>query len=173
MPGRVEGGVSGGFEAYVAARGDALHRTAYLLTHDHGLAEDLVQTALAKTWGSWGRIQGDPDPYVRKVMVNTFATWWRRRWNGEHPTEQLPERASPDHGDDVATRSGLVDALAQLPRRMRAVVVLRYFEDLTEAQTADVLGISVGTVKSQTSKALAQLRVAPALAAPSLCEELS
>ncbi len=161
------------FEAYVAARGDALHRTAYLLTHDHGLAEDLVQTALAKAWGSWSRIEGDPDPYVRKVMVNTFATWWRRRWNGEHPTEHLPERSAPDHGDDVATRNGLVDALAGLPRRMRAVVVLRYFEDLTEAQTADVLGISVGTVKSQTSKALAQLRVAPALAAPSLCEELS
>ncbi|MGN6610563.1 MAG: SigE family RNA polymerase sigma factor [Angustibacter sp.] len=165
--------VGGGFEGYVAARGDALHRTAYLLTHDHALAEDLVQTALAKAWGAWSRIDGDPDPYVRKVMVNTFATWWRRRWNGEHPTEHLPERSSPDHGDDVATRSGLVDALAGLPRRMRAVVVLRYFEDLTEAQTADVLGISVGTVKSQTSKALAQLRVAPALAAPSLCEELS
>ena len=173
MPGRLEGRIDGGFEAYVAARGDALHRTAYLLTHDHGLAEDLVQTALAKSWGSWSRIEGDPDHYVRKVMVNTFATWWRRRWNGEHPTEHLPERSAPDHGDDVATRSGLADALALLPRRMRAVVVLRYFEDLTEAQTADVLGISVGTVKSQTSKALAHLRVAPALAAPSLCEELS
>ena len=124
----------------MAARGDALHRTAYLLTHDHGLAEDLVQTALAEAWGAWSRIDGEPDAYVRKVMVNTFATWWRRRWNGEHPTEHLPERSAPDHGDDVATRNGLVDALAGLPRRMRAVVVLRYFEDLTEAQTADVLG---------------------------------
>jgi RNA polymerase sigma-70 factor (sigma-E family) len=169
----MRGDVERRFEAYVAARGDALHRTAYLLTHDHGLAEDLVQTALAKAWGAWSRIDGEPDAYVRKVMVNTFATWWRRRWNGEHPTEHLPERAAPDHGDDVVTRSSLVAALALLPRRMRAVVVLRYFEDLTEAQTADVLGISVGTVKSQTSKALAQLRVAPALAAPSLCEELS
>jgi RNA polymerase sigma-70 factor (sigma-E family) len=165
--------VDGGFEAYVAARGDALHRTAYLLTHDHALAEDLVQTALAKAWGAWSRIEGEPDPYVKRVMVNTFATWWRRRWNGERPTEDLPDVVSPDHGEAVATRAGLVDALALLPRRMRAVVVLRYFEDLTEAQTADLLGISVGTVKSQTSKALAQLRVAPALAAPALTEELS
>jgi RNA polymerase sigma-70 factor (sigma-E family) len=165
--------MDGGFEAYVAARGDALHRTAYLLTHDHGLAEDLVQTALAKAWGAWRRIEGDPDPYVKRVMVNTFASWWRRRWNGEHPTEELPEVGSPDHGDAVATRTGLVDALTLLPRRMRAVVVLRYFEDLTEAQTADVLGISIGTVKSQTAKALAHLRVAPALAAPSLTEEKS
>ena len=153
-----------GFEAYVVARGDALHRTAYLLTHDHALAEDLVQTALAKAWPAWGRIRTEPDAYVRKVIVNTFATWWRRRWNGERPTETLPDVASADHGDAVATRAGLVDALALLPRRQRAVVVLRYFEDLTEAQTADVLGISIGTVKSQTSKALAQLRVSPALA---------
>jgi RNA polymerase sigma-70 factor (sigma-E family) len=156
--------VDAGFEAYVVARGDALHRTAYLLTHDHALAEDLVQTALAKAWPAWGRIQTEPDAYVRKVIVNTFATWWRRRWNGERPTETLPDVASADHGDAVATRAGLVDALALLPRRQRAVVVLRYFEDLTEAQTADVLGISIGTVKSQTSKALARLRVSPALA---------
>ncbi|GAB3589968.1 SigE family RNA polymerase sigma factor [Angustibacter peucedani] len=170
--------MDGGFAAYVAARGDALHRTAYLLTHDHALAEDLVQTALAKAWGAWSRIEGEPDPYVKRVMVNTFASWWRRRWNGERPTETLPEVAAADHGEAVVTRAGLVDALALLPRRMRAVVVLRYFEDLTEAQTADVLGISVGTVKSQTSKALAQLRVAPALAAEpptpsSRIEELS
>lgn len=162
-----------GFEAYVAARGDALHRTAYLLTHDHALAEDLVQTALAKAWTAWGRIEGEPDRYVRRVMVNTFASWWRRRWNGERPTEVLPDVVSPDHGEAVATRAGLVNALALLPRRMRAVVVLRYFEDLTEAQTADVLRISVGTVKSQTSKALAQLRVAPALALPAFSEEPS
>jgi RNA polymerase sigma-70 factor (sigma-E family) len=165
--------MDGGFEAYVAARGEALHRTAYLLTHDHALAEDLVQTALAKAWAAWDRIEGEPEPYVKRVLVTTFASWWRRRWNGERPTESLPPVDSPDHAEAVATRAGLVEALARLPRRMRAVVVLRYFEDLTEAQTADVLGISVGTVKSQTAKALAQLRVAPALAAPSLTEELS
>ena len=165
--------MDGGFEAYVVARGDALHRTAYLLTHDHALAEDLVQTALVKAWAAWGRINAEPDPYVRKVMVNTFATWWRRRWTGERPTGELPDSATPDHGDDVATRAGLVEALARLPRRQRAVIVLRYFEDLTEAQTADVLGISVGTVKSQASKALAALRIAPALSSLALTEELS
>ena len=153
-----------GFDDFVAARGDALHRTAYLLTHDHALAEDLVQTALAKAWGAWGRIEGEPEPYVRKVMVNTFSSWWRRRWNGERPTDELPEPAArPDHGEEVATRDGLVRALAALPRRQRAVLVLRYLEDLTEAQTAGALGISVGTVKSQTSKALSRLRVDPSL----------
>lgn len=162
-----------GFEAYVLARGDALHRTAFLLTHDHALAEDLVQTALARSWGAWSRIQGDPDAYVRKVMVNAFASWWRRRWNGERPTAQMPDVVQADHGDEVARRDGLVRALAALPRRQRAVVVLRYFEDLTEAQTAEVLGVTVGTVKSQTAKALSALRVSPVLANADLIEELS
>jgi RNA polymerase sigma-70 factor (sigma-E family) len=164
-------GVDVGFEAYVLARGDALHRTAYLLTHDHALAEDLVQTTLARSWGSWSRIHGEPDAYVRKVMVHTYASWWRRRWNGERPAEQLPETALDDHGDAVARRDGLVRALATLPRRQRAVIVLRYFEDLTEAQTAHALGVSVGTVKSQAAKALARLRISPALSRPDLIEE--
>ncbi len=150
------------FEAYVVARGDALHRTAYLLTRDHGLAEDLVQTALAKAWSSWRRIEGDPDAYVRTVLVNTFASWWRRRWNGERATEQLPEQ--PHRGSDVDTRLDLAAAVAQLPRRQRAVIVLRFFDDLTEAQTAEVMGTTVGTVKSQTARALATLRVDPGLA---------
>jgi RNA polymerase sigma-70 factor (sigma-E family) len=162
-----------GFEAYVLARGDALHRTAFLLTHDHALAEDLVQTALARSWGAWSRIDGDPDAYVRKVIVNTYASWWRRRWNGEHPTESLPDTAHDDHGDAVARRDGLVRALATLPRRQRAVIVLRYFEDLTEAQTAEALGVSLGTVKSQNAKALARLRVSPALGRADLIEEPS
>lgn len=160
------------FEAYVVARGDALHRTAYLLTHDHALAEDLVQTALAKAWGSWRRIDGDPDPYVRRVLVNTFSTWWRRRWNGERATEQLPENAVLDL--DVDARLDLASAVAQLPRRQRAVIVLRFFDDLTEAQTADVMGTTVGTVKSQTARALATLRVDPGLApSPADCEATS
>jgi RNA polymerase sigma-70 factor (sigma-E family) len=162
-----------GFEAYVLARGDALHRTAFLLTHDHALAEDLVQTALARSWRAWSRIQGEPDAYVRKVMVNTYASWWRRRWNGEQPAGRLPDAAQDDHGDEVVRRDGLVRALARLPRRQRAVIVLRYFEDLTEAQTAHALGVSLGTVKSQTAKALARLRVSPALARPDLIEEPS
>jgi RNA polymerase sigma-70 factor (sigma-E family) len=161
------------FDEYVLARGDALHRTAFLLTHDHALAEDLVQTALTRSWRAWSRIQGDPDAYVRKVMVNTFASWWKRRWNGESATANLPDVTEGDHGDAVAQRDGLVRALASLPRRQRAVIVLRYFEDLTESQTAALLGVAVGTVKSQTAKALASLRVCPQLSASDLAEELS
>jgi RNA polymerase sigma-70 factor (sigma-E family) len=149
-----------GFEAFVAARSGRLLRTAYLLTHDHGLAEDLVQTALAKAWFVWSRIDGDPEPYVRKVVVNTYASWWRRRWNREHPTGDIPETSTDTGTHD---RTDLWRALERLPRRQRAVVVLRYFEDLTEAETARVLDCTVGTVKSQTSKAFAKLRVDPAL----------
>ncbi len=148
------------FDEFVAARSRALLRTAYLLTHDHALAEDLLQTSLAKAWFSWQRIQGNPEPYVRKILVNTYASWWRRKWNGEHPTDELPEHPAAEPG---AEPTDLWRAMERLPRRQRAVVVLRYFEDLTEAQTADLLGCSVGTVKSQCSKALAKLRIDPAL----------
>ena len=150
-----------GFEEFVAARSSALLRTAYLLTRDHALAEDLLQTALTKAYLAWGRVEGAPEPYVRRIVVNTYASWWRRKWNGERPTDELPETAH--HDDSVGESGDLWDALGRLPRRQRAVVVLRYFEDLTEAQTADLLGISVGTVKSQTSKALAKLRIDPSL----------
>ncbi|MFT4083783.1 MAG: SigE family RNA polymerase sigma factor [Nocardioides sp.] len=148
------------FDEFVGARSGALLRTAYLLTRDHGLAEDLLQTALSKAWFAWGRIQGEPEPYVRKVLVNTYASWWRRKWNGEHATDELPDRgvAHPEEG-----AHDLWTALGRLPRRQRAVVVLRYFDDLTEAETARLLGCSVGTVKSQASKALAKLRIDPAL----------
>jgi RNA polymerase sigma-70 factor (sigma-E family) len=156
---------SPGFEEFVAARSPRLLRTAYLLTRDHGLAEDLLQTALTKAYLAWSRIEGDPEPYVRKVIVNTYASWWRRRWNGEQPTAEVPETPhTRGHHDPGAGESGdLWEALGRLPRKQRAVVVLRYFEDLTEAQTADLLGIAVGTVKSQTSKALAKLRIDPSL----------
>jgi RNA polymerase sigma-70 factor (sigma-E family) len=167
-----------GFESFVAARGGALHRTAYLLTRDHGLAEDLVQTALAKAWPAWRRIQGDPEPYVRKILVNTYASWWRRKWRGEHPTADLPEAigtafgpaggSAPGSAEAVGERDALVRALATLPRRQQAVIVLRFVEDLTEAQTADLLGITVGTVKSQSAKALARLRVDEHLAPPAI-----
>lgn len=150
-----------GFDDFVAARSNRLLRTAYLLTRDHGLAEDLLQTALTRAFLAWGRIEGDPEPYVRKILVNTYSSWWRRKWRGERPTDELPEDA---HHDQRLGESGdLWDALGRLPRRQRAVVVLRFFEDLTEAQTADLLGITVGTVKSQTSKALARLRIDPSL----------
>ena len=152
-----------GFDEFVAARSGRLLRTSYLLTRDHGLAEDLLQTALTKTWFAWSRIDGDPESYVRKVVVNTYASWWRRKWRGEHPTEELPEPTHADHADDASSNHDLWEALGRLPRRQRAVVVLRYFEDLTEAETARILECSVGTVKSQTSKAFAKLRVDPAL----------
>jgi RNA polymerase sigma-70 factor (sigma-E family) len=150
-----------GFDEFVAARSGALLRTAYLLTHDHGRAEDLLQTALTKAWFSWSRVDS-PEAYVRRIMVNTYASWWRRRWNGEHATDEVPERSAQASDQDGA--ADLWTALGNLPRRMRAVVVLRYFEDLTETETAALLGVSVGTVKSQTAKAFAKLRIDPALA---------
>jgi RNA polymerase sigma-70 factor (sigma-E family) len=144
------------FDTFVSARYPDLLRTAYLLTRDRGLAEDLVQTALVKTWPKWKRLHISPEAYVRKVMVNTYATWWRRRWRGEQPTDQLPDQAV-DTGS--TERTDLWDALRRLPPRQRAVIVLRFYEDLTESETAAMLDCSIGTVKSQTSKALAKLRV--------------
>jgi len=149
------------FDEFVAARTGRLLRTAYLLTRDHDLAEDLLQTALTKAWFAWGRIDGEPEPYVRKVLVNTYASWWRRKWRGEEPTETLPD--GPTTAADGPVSQDLWTAIGRLPRRQRAVVVLRYFEDLSEAETARLLDCSVGTVKSQASKALAKLRVDPAL----------
>ena len=152
------------FDEFVAACSTRLLRTSYLLTRDHALAEDLLQTALTKAWFAWKRIDRDPEPYVRKILVNTYASWWRRKWNGEEPSEALPERGYAGDGDRHADRHDLWQAMGRLPRRQRAVIVLRYFEDLTEAETARALDCSVGTVKSQTSKALARLRLDPAVA---------
>ena len=149
------------FDDFVVARSTRLLRTAYLLTRDHSRAEDLLQTALAKAWLSWRRIHTDPEGYVRKVMVNTYATWWRRRWNDETPTASLPEPGYDD--DDDSLGQDLWSALGRLPRGQRAVVVLRYFEDMTEAETARLLGCSVGTVKSQTARAFTRLRIDEAL----------
>ena len=151
------------FDAFVAARSSALLRTAYLLTRDHALAEDLLQTALTKAWFAWSRIETAPEAYVRKVLVNTYATWWRRKWNGEHATADLPDAGVASASEASDTSHDLWQAMARLPRRQRAVVVLRYFEDLSESETAVLLGCSVGTVKSQASKALAKLRIDPAL----------
>lgn len=153
---------TGGFDAFVSARGSALWRSAWLLTGDHQLAEDLVQTALAKSWRAFDRVGIDGfEPYVRRVMFTTYISWWRRKWRGERPTGDLPE--GPGHAPDTDARNDLMAALEGLPRGQRAVVVLRYFEDLSEAQAADVLGISVGTVKSQCSRALTALRTSPRL----------
>lgn len=148
------------FRAYVAARSGALLGTATLLTGDRALAEDLVQTALAKTYLAWERVRRREavDAYCRRVLVTTYATWWRRKWRGEVPTGRLPDSAGPDPYGQVDESLPLRAALARLPRRMRAVVVLRYWDDLPEAEVAELLGCSVGTVKSQASRALAKLR---------------
>ena len=148
------------FEALVDARSTSLLRTAYLLTGDWGLAEDLLQTALAKTWFRWAEVRDKQaaEAYVRQVMTRTFATWWRRRWRGETPTEFVPDAHGFDPYHRVEERDSLRRALAELPPRQRAIVVLRFYEDLSEAQVAEALGCSVGTVKSTVSRALARLR---------------
>lgn len=151
------------FEDFVIARSGALLRTSYLLTQDEHLAEDLLQTSLAKAWRSWGRVENSPEAYLRKILVNTYATWWRRKWKGELATSELPEPAHLDNEADAGHDIRL--ALARLPRRQRAVIVLRFFEDLDVSETARVLQCSAGTVKSQTSKALSKLRVDPGIAA--------
>jgi RNA polymerase sigma-70 factor (sigma-E family) len=152
------------FEDFVVARSRHLQRTAYLLTRDHHLAQDLVQTTYAKVWPAWSRIGGDdPEAYVRRVMVNTYTSWWRRKWRGETPTEELPEAGRLGEQGRIDDRAGLWAALGRLPARQRAVVVLRYFEDLSESETARLLGCSPGNVKSQASRALAKLRIDPAL----------
>ena len=147
------------FDGFVVARSPALLKTAWLLTGDWQLAEDLLQTALAKSYLAWHRIgPGREEAYVRRVLVTTYSTWWRRRWRGELPTEHLPEPESTAAGTDTELRSVVLAALAELPRRQRATVVLRYYCDLSEADTAETLGCSVGTVKSQAAKGLARLR---------------
>ena len=150
------------FREFVSARSASLHRVAYLLTGNWATAEDLVQTTLTKTYLAWGRIRttDSVDAYARRVLYNTNASWWRKRSNRERPTELVDDR--PDLGEDLAERSAMRDAMwrhvSELPRRQRAVLVLRFYEHRTDAQIAEILGISVGTVKSQASRALAGLR---------------
>jgi RNA polymerase sigma-70 factor (sigma-E family) len=154
------------FRGFVAARGHALIRTAYLLTGDQHLAEDLVQTALEKAVQHWAAIRdvGAAEAYVRRTMYRENISIWRRRRLTEVPTQLVPEprhdRPAGDQADRSADRMVLRDALMRLGPKQRTVLVLRYFEDLTEQQTADLLGISVGTVKSQSHKALHTMRSA-------------
>lgn len=150
-----------GFRDYVAARWSALLRTAWLLTGDWALAEDLLQTALAKTWRRWPSLQrtDQPDAYVKTVMVNTLFTWRRRKWRGEYAYADVPEHSAPDAAlGEIESRDRVHRLLRDLPPRQRAVLVLRYVEDFSEQQTADALGCSVGTVKSQAARALSRLR---------------
>ncbi|MCU7827247.1 SigE family RNA polymerase sigma factor [Kitasatospora sp. DSM 101779] len=148
------------FEEFVQACGPRLLRVAWLLTADAHLAEDLLQTALAKVWPKWRRIATEhPEAYVRKTMVNTHASWWQRRWRSEVPHAELPDRvAGGDPFAGVDLEQALAAAVRQLPSRQRAVLVLRYFEDLSVEETAETLRCRPGTVKSQSGKALRTLR---------------
>lgn len=154
------------FLVYVRERVAALSRIAFLLTGDRHLAEDLVQDTLLRVVGRWARVAagGDPDAYVRRILYHQHVTAWRRHRGRTVHVARPPELAGPDEAGAVTDSVAVRAALARLAPKQRAVIVLRYFEDLTEAQTADVLGCRVGTVKSQTRDALARLRqIAPGL----------
>jgi len=148
------------FRDYVLARGTALLRIATMLTGNRADAEDLVQAALASTYLAWDRINdyASLDAYVRRAMINTHISWWRRRKLDEFPTDELPDQAVADPARDRDLAEVVRRALDRLPRRMRAAVMLRYFEDMTEPEIAALLGVSLGTVKSTVSRAVARLR---------------
>jgi RNA polymerase sigma-70 factor (sigma-E family) len=158
------------FTEFMHARWPRLVRLGYGLTGDPGLAEDLAQTALARAFASWQRVRraGDPDAYVRRIMVNANSSRFRKHRVRERLTDAPPD-AVPQPGVADAThlrddRSALIAALMDLPQGQRAVVVLRYWMDMTETEVAATLGCSVGNVKSQASRALAKLRLSPDLA---------
>ncbi|MFI8963169.1 SigE family RNA polymerase sigma factor [Streptomyces sp. NPDC053493] len=156
------------FTSYVRARGPVLLRTARSLTANPSDAEDLLQTALAKTFMAWERIEDHRalDGYVRRALLNTRTSQWRKRKVDEFACEELPEPAGlpePDPAERQVLHDAMWRAVMKLPDRQRAMVVLRYYEDLSEAQTAEVLGVSVGTVKSAVSRALGKLREDPEL----------
>lgn len=160
------------FRQFVAARYPSLVGTAYLLTGDRGHAEDLVQTSLLRTYGAWRRL-ADPanaEAYTRTVMVRLATRWGARRWRGERPAERLPETASMDHAAAVDLAEAVRAALLALPVQQRAVLVLRFYEQRSEAEIAEVLGCQVGTVKSRASRGLAALRTAGLLADVALPE---
>jgi RNA polymerase sigma-70 factor (sigma-E family) len=153
------------FSRFVAESSSRLLRTAWLLTSHREHAQDLTQLAFAKTFAAWRRVRfDDAEAYARRVMVNSYIDWWRRAPWREQLTERIPERGSfPDHAQAVDERAALATALAQLTKRERTIVVLRYYVDLSEADVAAQVGVSVGTVKSTASKALVKLRRSPSL----------
>ncbi|WP_307668592.1 SigE family RNA polymerase sigma factor [Streptomyces sp. V2I9] len=156
------------FSSYVRERGPVLLRTARSLTANPCDAEDLLQTALAKTYVAWERIEDHRalDGYVRRALLNTRTSQWRKRKVDEFACEELPEREvvpAPDPAERQTLHDAMWRAVLKLPDRQRAMVVLRYYEDLSEAQTAEVLGVSIGTVKSAVSRALGKLREDPEL----------
>jgi RNA polymerase sigma-70 factor (sigma-E family) len=165
------------FVEFVAARSTALQRAAYLMVADVGLAQDLVQEALVKTCGVWPRLRerGAAEAYARKVITTTAMAWFRRRaWSAERSSDRPPDTPTPGHADEVTERAWLWQCLLQLPPRQRIAIVLRFYEDLSEAQTAEAMNCAVGTVKSQVSAGLAKLRalVGDELLLPSVSHEV-
>lgn len=161
------------FDAFVASSGPRLLRTAHLLAGDRHRGEDLLQDVLERTYLRWSRIDGHPEAYVRRGLLNAQRSLWTRRLSRESLRGVVPERPAPG---DVAVDAARVDAVARalqgLTARERAVVVLRYWSDLSEAQTAAELGLAVGTVKSTAHRALGKLRASPHLAASATREDL-
>ena len=148
------------FCAFVASRSAALFRVAYLVIGDHQLAQDLVQESLAKTYVAWPRLRdvSNAEAYTRRVIATTAISWRRRRGFHERPAERLPEPVQPDQTGDMVLHDALWACLLSLPPRQRTAVVLRHYVDLTEAQTAEAMGCSIGTVKSSVSTGLKRLR---------------
>ena len=153
-------GIDERFTAYVRDRGEHHLRVAVLLTGDWHAAQDLVQESMVKLYRAWPklRLDGDPDAYLRRIMVNTHRSWWRARWRRETPAGELPDTVIADFADGQAFAASVRQALQALPQRQRAAVVLRYCADLPEAEVADLLGCSVGTVKTHTHRGLRALR---------------
>jgi RNA polymerase sigma-70 factor (sigma-E family) len=151
------------FEEFAAARLPALLNFAAVLAGDRALAEDLAQDVLIRAYSRWDRIGGldHPESYVRKMILNEFLSWRRRSWRLVPASDagQAPASATPDHADASAERAGLLAELAKLPRRQRAVLVLRYYEDRRDAEIAELLGCTAGTVRGYASRALAALRI--------------
>jgi RNA polymerase sigma-70 factor (sigma-E family) len=155
------------FGMFVAGVQARLQRSAWLLTGNWEEAEDLVQLSLAKVWRHWDRVNAADNrhAYTQRVLINSFLSARRRRWRGERPEATPPQPPAGDWADRMALRVSVQVALRQLSARQRAVVVLRFFEDLSEAQVADLLGCRLGTVKSTTAKAIERLRAQPGLQA--------
>jgi RNA polymerase sigma-70 factor (sigma-E family) len=149
------------FDAFVAARGSALLRHAYVLTGDRHLAEDLVQEVLARLYLRWDHVAGaaSPEAYVRTSLTRQFLSWRRRRSSGERPTDHVPESIPAYDGVDAVDDDDLLwRLLARLPRKQRAILALRFYDDRSDQQIAEILGVSASTVRSQASRALATLR---------------
>jgi RNA polymerase sigma-70 factor (sigma-E family) len=158
------------FEAWATGRYGGLLHAAYLLTGDRETAQDLAQTALAKTQVAWRRVHTSPDAYVRRAMVTTHTDWWRRQpWRERSTATFIDRTAVGDSHGQVDDRDALLRALKDLPPRMRTIVVLRYYLQLTERECADLLGCSLGTVKSTASRALDRLRAHPTLTSKEHC----